>query len=67
MFRPPVFRLPPLTLPRRSTRQQLLPRRRFVPDYLLIETAFTAAQWLIVGPLTALAFEGAPRSSPAIS
>jgi hypothetical protein len=44
-----------------------LPRRRFVPDYLLIETAFTAAQWLMVGPLTALAFEGAPRSSPAIS
>jgi len=27
-----------------------------VPDYLLIETAFTAVQWLIVGPLTALAF-----------
>ena len=27
-----------------------------VPGYLLIETGFTAAQWLIVGPLTALAF-----------
>src|SRR5688572_32977049 len=27
-----------------------------VPDYLLIETAFTIAQWVIVGPLTALAF-----------
>lgn len=27
-----------------------------VPDYLLIETAFTAVQWLIVGPLTAAAF-----------
>jgi hypothetical protein len=27
-----------------------------VPDFLLIETAFTAAQWLLVGPLTALAF-----------
>ena len=27
-----------------------------VPDYLVIETAFTAAQWAIVGPLTALAF-----------
>ena len=27
-----------------------------VPDYLLIETAFTIAQWLMVGPLTALAF-----------
>ena len=27
-----------------------------VPDYLLVETAFTIAQWVIVGPLTALAF-----------
>ena len=27
-----------------------------VPDYLAIETAFTAVQWIIVGPLTALAF-----------
>lgn len=27
-----------------------------VPDYMLIETAFTAAQWIIVGPLTAIAF-----------
>lgn len=27
-----------------------------VPDYLVIETAFTAVQWMIVGPLTALAF-----------
>jgi hypothetical protein len=27
-----------------------------VPDYLLIETAFTAVQWIMVGPLTALAF-----------
>lgn len=25
-----------------------------VPDYLLIETAFTVVQWLIVGPLMAL-------------
>ncbi|HEY6558368.1 MAG TPA: hypothetical protein VI072_13885, partial [Polyangiaceae bacterium] len=25
-----------------------------VPDYLLIESGFTLAQWLIVGPLTAL-------------
>jgi hypothetical protein len=24
-----------------------------VPDYLLIESGFTLAQWLIVGPLTA--------------
>jgi hypothetical protein len=27
-----------------------------VPDYLVIETAFTVVQWIIVGPLTALAF-----------
>jgi hypothetical protein len=27
-----------------------------VPDYLVIETAFTVVQWLMVGPLTALAF-----------
>jgi hypothetical protein len=27
-----------------------------VPDYLLIETAFTIVQWIVVGPLTALAF-----------
>lgn len=25
-----------------------------VPDYLLIESGFTLAQWLVVGPLTAL-------------
>ena len=30
-----------------------------VPAYLLIETAFTAVQWLIVGPLTALMLERA--------
>lgn len=29
---------------------------RSVPDYLLIETAFTIVQWIIVAPLTALAF-----------
>jgi hypothetical protein len=29
-----------------------------VPDYLLIETAFTVVQWIVVGPLTALAFAG---------
>jgi hypothetical protein len=28
-----------------------------VPDYLIIETAFTVVQWLLVGPLTSLAFE----------
>jgi len=27
-----------------------------VPDYLLIETAFTLVQWVIVGPLIAAAF-----------
>lgn len=27
-----------------------------VPDYLVIESAFTAVQWIMVGPLTALAF-----------
>jgi len=29
-----------------------------VPDYLVIETAFTLVQWIIVAPLTALAFAG---------
>jgi hypothetical protein len=29
-----------------------------VPDYLLIETAFTIVQWLMVAPLTVLAFGG---------
>jgi hypothetical protein len=32
-----------------------------VPDYLIIETAFTAVQWIMVGPLTALAFGRSPR------
>jgi ABC-type sugar transport system permease subunit len=27
-----------------------------VPDYLIIETGYTAVQWIMVGPLTALAF-----------
>jgi ABC-type sugar transport system permease subunit len=27
-----------------------------VPDYLIIETAFTVVQWIMVAPLTALAF-----------
>ncbi|MGH6923804.1 MAG: hypothetical protein ACRED5_08695 [Propylenella sp.] len=35
-----------------------------VPDYLLIETAFTAVQWIIVGPLTALVFAGAGAAEP---
>jgi hypothetical protein len=38
-----------------------------VPDYLVIETAFTVVQWLIVGPLTALAFETARGTKPALS
>jgi hypothetical protein len=32
-----------------------------IPDYLVIETAFTVVQWIIVGPLTAFAFAGAAR------
>jgi len=35
-----------------------------VPDYLAIETAFTVTQWIIVGPLTALAYAGARKVSP---
>jgi hypothetical protein len=34
-----------------------------VPDYLVIETAFTAVQWMMVGPLTALAFADAPQKA----
>jgi hypothetical protein len=35
-----------------------------VPDYLMIETAFTVVQWLIVGPLTTIAFDsGSPRDA----
>lgn len=36
-------------------------RMTSVPDYLVIETAFTAVQWIIVGPLTALAYAGGVR------
>jgi hypothetical protein len=32
-----------------------------VPDYVLIETAFTIVQWSMVGPLTALSFRGATQ------
>jgi hypothetical protein len=35
-----------------------------VPDYLVIETAFTVVQWAIVGPLTALAFGGVAHDEP---
>ena len=33
-----------------------------VPDYLMIETAFTVVQWIMVGPLTVLAFHW-PRAA----
>jgi hypothetical protein len=32
-----------------------------VPDYLVIETAFTVVQWVLVAPLTVLAFGGSMR------
>jgi hypothetical protein len=32
-----------------------------VPDYMVIETGFTIAQWIMVGPLTALAFRQTVR------
>jgi ABC-type sugar transport system permease subunit len=35
-----------------------------VPNYLVIETAFTVVQWVMVGPLTAVAFRGAVRQEP---
>jgi hypothetical protein len=34
-----------------------------VPDYLMIETAFTITQWIMVGPLTVLTFR-APLAPP---
>jgi len=34
-----------------------------VPDYLVIETAFTTVQWLVVAPLTVLAFTQRARGS----
>ena len=39
-------------------------RMTSVPDYLVIETAFTAVQWIMVGPLTALAFSGTAQKAP---
>jgi hypothetical protein len=33
-----------------------------VPDYLVIETAYTVVQWAMVGPLTALAFSQSRRA-----
>jgi hypothetical protein len=38
-----------------------------VPDYLLIETAFTAVQWAIVGPLTALVSSRPPVAGATLS
>ena len=39
-----------------------------VPDYLVIETAFTVVQWIIVGPLTALAFTlGSPARTHSVA
>ena len=34
-----------------------------VPNYLVIETAFTVVQWIMVGPLTAFAFARAPHKA----
>ena len=34
-----------------------------VPDYIAIETAFTAMQWIMVGPLTSLAFARMPQAT----
>jgi hypothetical protein len=36
-----------------------------VPNYLVIETAFTVVQWAIVGPLTAAVFARPVRTEPA--
>lgn len=38
-----------------------------VPDYMLIETAFTAVQWVMVGPLTALAFARSAQNVTAVA
>jgi ABC-type sugar transport system permease subunit len=35
-----------------------------VPRFMVIETAFTVAQWLMVAPLTVLAFRGVRHSRP---
>ena len=34
-----------------------------VPDYLLIETTFTVLQWVMVAPLTVLAFRRSPHAN----
>jgi hypothetical protein len=38
-----------------------------VPDFLVIETAFTAVQWIMVGPLTALAFDPTTRKAAIVA
>jgi hypothetical protein len=38
-----------------------------VPHYLVIETAFTVVQWVMVGPLTAFVFARAARQAPVIA
>jgi len=38
-----------------------------VPSYLVIETAFTIVQWVMVGPLTALVLAGSDRKVPAVT
>ena len=37
-----------------------------VPDYVLIETAFTLVQWAMVAPLTVLAFRATDRGDEAL-
>ena len=37
-----------------------------VPDYVLIETAFTLAQWIVVAPLTVLALRAPARQDGAL-
>jgi hypothetical protein len=37
-----------------------------VPDYVLIETAFTLVQWAMVAPLTVLAFRTGARENEAL-
>jgi len=38
-----------------------------VPNYLMIETAFTIVQWIMVGPLTVLAFRQPMRGGATIA
>jgi hypothetical protein len=38
-----------------------------VPNYLVIETAFTVVQWVMVSPLTTLGIAGMDRKVPAVT